>query len=52
MKRFIMALVLATMLAPLAGCIFVDRDDRGGGREWHEGHEGHEDHDEGGGERR
>jgi Flp pilus assembly protein TadD len=52
MKRLIMALVLATMLAPLAGCIFVDRDDRGEGRERHEGHEGHEDHDEGGEERR
>ncbi|MGA2109966.1 MAG: hypothetical protein ABSH25_20255 [Syntrophorhabdales bacterium] len=49
MKRLIMALVLAGMLAPLAGCIFVDRDDRGEGRERHEGHEGHE---EGGGERR
>jgi hypothetical protein len=43
MKRFIMAMVLATILSSLAGCFIVARDDRG---EDHERHDWHEDRDE------
>ena len=47
MKRLVMGMVLVSILLSLAGCLVVDRDDRGWDHDRGERHEEHhEEHEE------